>query len=281
MNRNRNTPQASALGGVRPLNAGPQHSLSQKDVPDYAHMGGGMPDGPYKRTEYAFLPHSVWAKIYVDRPSILVRDTDAGNLYVIFCGSPNTTVYHTANIKYRADVYRRGQQTVYLPRPGQYDMYNDHGSIDVVCRIIDAASFYYTHPAVRDINAYDPSIAMYRSVGCSRQDPAALNTSNAGGSVLNGTDIVVTQTTVTVASTLGGTEILDAKDSRVKAIIQNRSGVALDVFLAPVAGLYGEGVLLESVGSDIEIDGYMPWLGKIYGIASAGSSVVSVIEMAY
>lgn len=244
-------------------------------------MGGGMPDGPYKRTEYAFLPHSAWAKIYVDRPSILIRDTDAGNLYVIFCGSPNTSVYHTANIKYRADVYRRGQQTVYLPRPGQYDMYNDHASIDVVCRVIDAASFYYTHPAVRDLNAYDPSIAMYRSIGCSRQDPASLSVSNAGGSVLNDTDIVVTQATVTVPATAGGILVLDAKPTRVKAIIQNRSSEPCDLFLAPAAGTYGTGVLLAGLASDLEIDGYCPWTQKVFGITGANTTTLSVIELSY
>jgi len=266
---------------VRPFLQGPMHSQSNQDVPNYAKYGYGIPDGPVTRTQYAYLEAAKWTRLSVDRPSILIRDTDAGNLYVIFCGSPNTTIYHTAAIKYRADVYRRGQQSVFLHRPGYYDFYNDHATTSIHCRIIDAASMYYNHPVLRDLNAYDPSIATYRSIGCSRQDPAALNTSNAGGSVLNGTDIVVTQATVSVVSTLGGTQILDANASRVKAIIQNRSGVALDVFLAPVAGVYGTGVLLENIGSDIEIDGYMPWLGKIYGIASAGTADVSVIEMAY
>jgi len=266
---------------VRPLLAGPMHTQSIKDVPEYAKYGFGMPDGPVQRTQFFWLAGNAWSRTYVDRPSLLVRDTDAGDLYVIFCGPQKLAPYNSAgSSKYLADRYRRGQHSVLLHRPGYWDFYND-SSTPVNCRIIDAASIYFTHPSVRDIQGYDWTSASYRTAGMSPQDPGALCTSNAGGGILQDIGIKVTQTAVTVPATAGGILVLAANPKRVKAIIQNRSAEACDLFLALTAGTFGTGVVLENAGSDMEIDGYAPWTSEIWGVTGANTASVSVIEMAY
>jgi hypothetical protein len=132
---------------------------------------------------------------------------------------------------------------------------------------------------MRDLNAWDPDIAMYRSIGCSPQDPASLDVSNAGGAILNDTGLHYKYASVPVSDT--GILVLHANPKRVKAIVQNRTTTPCDVFISAL-GAFGLGLLMEGLAADVEIDGYMPTTSDLYAIATpGGSTTVSVLEAYY
>ena len=261
---------------VRPLLAGPTHSTSQKDVPDYCHYGFGMPDGPAMGTRYESLAPAKWSRISVDRPMLLVRDTDAGSIYVRFCGPLNSTVYHTSSIKYLADCYRRGQQGTLLHRPGYWDVYNDDATTTVVCRLIDAASLYWTNPNVRDLHGYDPSIAATRGVGVTAQDPAALLTANQGGANLY--PAAVSGYVMSVVATSGGTQIVASGATIKWTSIQNQGCEVAVNFGTPVEAYTSGGYYMAASGAGfMQIDGTTPYRGAIYAIAPTGTGQVYVM----
>jgi hypothetical protein len=251
------------------------HSQSQQDVPDYCHYGFGMPDGPVLGTRYESLAPAKWSRISVDRPMLLVRDTDAGSIYVRFCGPLNSTVYHTSAIKYLADCYRRGQQGTLLHRPGYWDIYNDHATTTVVCRLIDAASIMWTNPNVRDLNGYDPTIAATRGVGVTSEDPAALWTANRGGATLY--PAAVSGYTMAVPATSGGVQIVASGALTKYVVVQNQGEPVMLSFGAAVEAYTSGGYYMASSGLGVaQIDGTTPYRGPIFAISPTGSGKVFV-----
>jgi hypothetical protein len=73
--------------------------------------------------------------------------------------------------------------------------------------------------------------------------------------------------------------VLDANATRISALINNRTAYPVDLFLDVSPGTYGTGIFLAQIGSSYQIDGYMPFAGKVYALTGTGTaSAVSVVE---
>jgi hypothetical protein len=162
------------MAKVRPFLKGPIHTASFRDVPEYAVFGThGMPSGPAVRIKEDVYPPKRWIRRYFDRQLVIVRDMDAGDLYVVVCGPGKALPYCAANpAAFLGDCYHNGQN-VFIHRPGWYDIYNDFGEALPVHEV-DQSAIKAENPNYRDVNGYDPTTSWHRVIGCTASDPASL-----------------------------------------------------------------------------------------------------------
>ena len=100
------------------------------------------------------------------------------------------------------------------------------------------------------------------------------------------TSIQPVQTTVTVVSTAGGTQLIGSNPTRNGLIITNRSAVVLTIAAipaVPVAGTSGLGIDI-AAGASLTLGpasgGLFPfaWTAGMQGIAASSTAVVTVTE---
>jgi len=241
----------------------------------------GIPMGAPKPCAALMILANSWTREYFDRPSLVVPDTDDAAMHIYFFECNSFQNYDwTSWQKYKARDCRRGG-VIYIHRPGWYTFQNVGTGIsrplDLKCRVYDQASLWNWTAEMSQITGYDPSSVAWKTIGATRTSLPALQTAVTGGGVLE-TPTVITQTGFAVDDT-GTILVLPDNATRIGAIITNRTNVPVDLFLDLTPGTFGDGIYLHLAGSSYQIDGYMPFAGKVYAMTGTGTvSNVSVVE---
>lgn len=227
---------------MRPIRAGQVEGRLGKKKNDvyrleYGEGGFGVPAGVPMRPRRFQIPSGEWSqREYFDRPTVVYIDTVfAGQVYWLFCG-PITGDYcpFSPASSFVAENARPGQP-IFINRPGEYNFYAE---VDprvtpiLQCRAVDAAFLHVDKAQLKHLVGYDPTLGVYRTIGSTAADPAALWTYDAAVVAAIAALPVPALAAATPAVTevvMGGASaaVLAANVARKMAVISNPGGVTV------------------------------------------------------